>query len=329
MLRHASLYKIAQARNTDTPSHSQVSDFVLGAMQPVSRQRFAELGAIPYLLDLRRGRTLYAAGIDLEQAKQATFLYLHLRGNARSILSMPWEAGPVYPITERGETIYLFSPGRCGSTLLNNILSAAGADSVSEPDIYQAFRSDGYGRLPPWRPVIRYAVRNATQDLMSLFAKRGRPLIIKLRAAACSTPAPILSSANLPPRTIFLTRQFEGWAKSTAQAFNHTPQRIIQHYKRGLDCCAYLLRNSNCHVIRYEDLLEKRDQVRMALGEFLGVEISNEALTEAMDRDSQASSPLNQSILRNRTHWEESRAETIALWKASNLPQLCRDLGLG
>jgi hypothetical protein len=327
MWRLGVLHEIAQARNTDVPSHSRVTDFALGRKRPVPRERCAEFGGVPYLLDFRYARTLYATGIDREQAKQATFLYLHLRNHARGILSVPWEAGPVYP-SDGGQPIFLFSPGRCGSTLLHNILIAAGADSLSEPDIYQAFTCRVYNRLPPLRPLIERATRDATQDLVSLFAERGRPLVIKLRAATCTRPAAILACAGRSPKTIFLTRQFESWAKSASQAFHHPPQRLVLNYKHAVECCAFLRRNSNCHLLHYEDLLENPNKVRAALGEFLGLEIPNEALAGAMDRDSQAETPLDQSILRARTHWEQSRAETIALWRASQLPQFCKDLGL-
>ena len=219
---------------------SHASDFLLDPGRRVTHDELAALKAVPYVVDLRHGRTLYAVGIDVEQARQASFLYFYLRGAAREVLSVPWEWGRVYPRQHRFDTIFLFSPGRCGSTLLNNILVAAGAESVSEPDIYQAFLSRTYLRAPPMRPVLRYAVRNATEDIATLFGTLGRPFIIKLRLELCQVPRAILACGSQPAKSIFLTRRFETWAKSMAQAFDISPQRIILHYKRSLDCYTYL-----------------------------------------------------------------------------------------
>ena len=328
MPRGPVLYDIVEKLNTDDTAGPNVQNFVLGPGRRVYGNDPLWAAVVPYAIDLRRGRTIYATGIDLEEARAAPFLHLFLRAKVHQLLMVPWGYGPLHGSMENVDRIFLFSPGRCGSTLVNAILGLAGANSISEPDVYDAFRSRIFRYLLPLQPAARTAIKNATTDLAALFGESTRPLIIKLRSQICTVAREVLACGSQPPRSIFLTRQFEPWARSTAQAFGYPPGELLIRYREAVDCYRYLVRNSRCHLMRYEDLVEAPEKVCADLGDFLGFNIAADAVKLAMERDSQAGTPLDQKVLRNRSQWADVERETIALWRSSNLPRMCAELGL-
>lgn len=328
MLRAALLYRPLRFGRADQTGDSKSSD-VQPSLPGVSIPRgdLQRLGAIPYVIDMARARSIYALGVDAAAARDSAFTYLYTRQHADGAVSVPWEWGPISP--DRGrEGIFLFSPGRCGSTLVNAALNAAGATSVSEPDIYHVLLSRLYRRVPPIRPIVRKALANATRDLLSVFGSDGQPLIIKLRAQLCAVAPAMLTMPSCRRKTIFLIRHFEPWAKSTMQAFDLPPQRVVDRYSDALKCCDFLRRHSECLVLRYEDLVRDPEAEYARLGGFLGSKLALSNVRAAFERDSQAETPLDRSATRERSGWARQGAEAMRLWQASDLPRLSRALGL-
>jgi hypothetical protein len=93
--------------------------------------------------------------LDLQKLRQAPFSYLYARQEAKTVLLVPWEAGQINHPRAETDPIYLFSPGRCGSTLLHNILLAANISSVSEPDVGGALFSRFYRQYRVMRPLLK------------------------------------------------------------------------------------------------------------------------------------------------------------------------------
>src|SRR4029077_15927316 len=147
-------------------------------------------------------------------AQGAPFYYLHLRRSARTAVTVPWESTPVYRDEHRAP-ILLFSPGRCGSTLLSRILFEAGIANVSEADFYtQATSQFSSSALNPFRRGMRHAVLVMGRDLCAVLSSAG-PTVVKLRAESCRAPGLVIDEHER--RTLFVTRNFENWARSTIQ----------------------------------------------------------------------------------------------------------------
>jgi hypothetical protein len=307
---------VREARHTGRISISGPGDFTLGPLQPLDRAAVTQDPLLPYCLDFLHRRALYVAGIDPKGAQDAPFYYLYLRRNARRVVFVPWEAGPLASGVARAP-VFLFSPGRCGSTLLARILSAGGTANVSEPDFYTqltgALCASPYN---PWRPQIQAAVAAMGTDLAAALDPRQSP-VVKLRAESCRAPELLLQSRE--PRTLFMTRGFEAWARSNGRAFGNPARKTVGKYLRAMTCYAWQKRHSDCHLVRYEDLLAAPLPATQALARFLGRDIAADTVTATMKEDSQDGTPLGQGARPDKPGWERRFDETMALWNSATL----------
>ncbi len=268
--------------------------------------------ALPYCLDLVRRRALYVCGADYRAAQAAAFYYLHLRQTARHILSVPFERLPLSPVSAHGDPVFLFSPGRAGSTLISRVLAEAGVASVSEPDFYTQVASP-FCRSPlnPWRDRIERAMWHLSDDLC---AALGAAPVVKLRAECAAYPELFLRRPHA--KTIVLFRSFESWSRSTAQVFGAGPGKAVGKYLAALRCYDVLRRHSDCHLMRYEEWVHDPQGAAAALGRFLGVTIGSEAVGRALGSHSQAGTPL---IRREKPGWQAKWRGAQALWQSPRL----------
>lgn len=310
---------IRAARRTERISIASPSDFALGAGHPIEPGEASSLGLLPYCLDIVRRRSVYVGGVDVREAQGAPFYYLYLRRNARLVVTIPWQAGELSQNSGRAPVL-LFSPGRCGSTLLSRILFEAGIANVSEPDFYtQATSRWAASAINPLRSTIRRAVHAMGGDLCQALAPSGS-VVAKLRAESCRAPA--LLADPRERRVLFMTRNFADWARSTERTFRNAPAKMIGKYFTALSCYDFLRRNGDCHLIRYEDLNTDPQAVCRDLATFLGHEISATAIDAAMKKDSQEGTPLAQGR-RDETHDSERRlAKTLALWNSDKVKRM-------
>ena len=89
-----------------------------------------------FCCDFPGERVWYTVVPDVAAVFEAAFVYQAQRVNATQILSMPIEALEERESFDDPEPVFVFSVGRCGSTLLSSLLKATGRWSVSEPDIF-------------------------------------------------------------------------------------------------------------------------------------------------------------------------------------------------
>ncbi len=208
--------------------------------------------------------------------------------------------------------MFLFSPGRCGSTLLSRILYGARITSVSELDFYTQvacqFWSSPFN--PARRPFLD-AMWNLSADLSA--ALGGVP-VVKLRAE-CARP-PGLFVRDQASRTLVMFRGFEAWARSTTRVFGAGPHKAVRKYLTALRCYAGLRRRSRCHLMRYEDWLARPAGAAEELGRFLGTPIPPDAVSRALKTDSQEGTPL---AGRSRRSWQASSDATLRLWHSPRL----------
>lgn len=267
---------------------------------------------LPYCFDFGHARALYVTGVDVEQAKAAPFYYLYLRRHAQNVVSVPIEHGSLACVSPVSDPVFLFSPGRCGSTLLSQVLAEANVRSVSEPDFYTQLASLVWSSpLNPARGVFLKAMWNMSDDLST--ALGGAP-VVKLRAECAR--APELFVRQKGARSIVMFRGFEDWARSTARVFGAGPEKAVQKYLAALHCYARLSRISRCQVVRYEDWVADPLAAAEELGRFLGVTIPAEAVRNAASAPSQDSTPL---AGRTRRGWQAKFDGAMQLWGSPRL----------
>lgn len=154
---------------------------------------------LPYCLDLTDRKVLYTSENSIEELMSAPFLYQAQRLKPTKVLVADWEDVPIFPSTESWP-VFVFSPGRCGSTLFHAILRACGHASVSEPDFYTQISYARYNtELPQEAKDLLYRVlEGLTEDLCGGLTNTPRPLFIKLRSECCHDPALITSGLQSP-----------------------------------------------------------------------------------------------------------------------------------
>jgi hypothetical protein len=305
---------IIGATAADVTRSSGLADFPAGPFRTAINPR--QQAAFPCLIDIAKARTLYVPGLDAQRLREAPFANVYARTDAKSVLSVPWEAGPINRPSLKADPMYVFSSGRCGSTLLHNILTAAGVNGVSEPDIATALISPVYGKYPVLRPLLRWATRSYVRDLVSALGDRPGPLVVKLRSQFCRAAEPLLKGSR-ERRTIFMTRDFASWSRSVGQLFRVTPAYLIQEYRRSLKCYAYLRQASQCHFLRYEDLVADPQREMARLSQFLGHDITGQAIDAAMAVGSQKGTRLESVSEKGLARWQAMKDEVDRLWAAS------------
>ncbi|MEI9991596.1 MAG: hypothetical protein WDM86_16320 [Rhizomicrobium sp.] len=314
--------EIKTARRTDRIAISTPGDFLTSTIRPFDRA--GADGLLPYCLDFLRRRSVYVGGVDGEGAQAAPFYYLYLRRNATRVVSVPWESGALAPGEARAP-IFLFSPGRCGSTLLSRLLFEAGIANVSEPDFYtQATTALCASPFNPFRAMVAEAAAAMGADLAAALDPV-RPPVVKLRAESCRAPDLLVRPQER--RTIFMTRGFEAWARSNGRAFRNGAQKSVRKYLTAMSGYAWAKRNGTCHVIHYERLLADPPAEAAALAAFLGRGISAEAVASSMKEDSQKDTPLRRGARSDLPGWERRFDATMVLWNSAKVRR-ARD-GLG
>lgn len=317
--RHILCTDVLGARRTGRISIATVSDFTLGRPRAIVHAEAASQMLLPYCVDFLRRRAIYVGGVDAAQAQQAAFYYLHLRRSARTAVMIPWETTPIYRDESRAP-ILLFSPGRCGSTLVSSILVEAGIANVSEADFYtQATSEFSSSALNPFRRGMRDAVLDMGRDLCAALSGAG-PVVVKLRAEACRAPALIVDPRER--RALFVTRDFESWARSTIRAFRNGPRKAVRKYLTALACRDYLQRHCECLLLRYEELTNAPEGARRALEQFLRVEIPSAALVRAMNKDSQEGTPLARGARGDTPGADDRLEKTLALWNSDKVKRI-------
>jgi hypothetical protein len=140
MIMDTRLFTILDRARHSSAALASVNHFTLDDGQPASAALLIEEpGWTPYCLDDENRRVLFVhtpAHVDLSQA---AFVYSTQFEQAQRALVVPYTAlNAVTAALKAPDTmIFIYSIGRCGSTLMSRILNQLdGMYSLSEPDIF-------------------------------------------------------------------------------------------------------------------------------------------------------------------------------------------------
>src|SRR5215831_19494303 len=105
--------QITKANTADELRESRMGDFATEALRSVRLLPVSEQPAFPCVVDPEQARTLYVPGLDPQKLREAPFSNVYARREAKSVLLVPWEMGPINSRRSDHDPIYVFSPGRC------------------------------------------------------------------------------------------------------------------------------------------------------------------------------------------------------------------------
>jgi len=236
-------------RNKQDLFHTaRMTDFSLSPAVSLKSLNLKRL--VPYASDFSNGDILYAA--TCRSQLDDPFLYVSqfqnadyvARIRARDVLRVATES-------PAGQPTFVFSIGRCGSTLTSNISKALGLPTFSEPDALV-----GPGVFKPDQPDrLVMDVLKASVMSMQHFAGRG-DITIKMRAY--SNIAVGWFTETFPEaRFVFLYRRFEPWVKSYVKAFDLDVETLFFNLSTGVQAHRFLSQNGHLSaLVSYEELTE-------------------------------------------------------------------------
>lgn len=261
------------------------ADFSLGSGREIA---VLPQEATPYCVDFERQCLLCVTTPDI---LDHPFLYQAQREQARTVIRIPYSELPEEDVTPA----LIFSPGRCGSTLLFRILKAIGLPCASEPDYFsqlaQAFARDKSRPAQTYRRFLRSA--------SAILARRlgaSRP-VIKLRAHCNSSPL-LITQAFSSAKVVFLLRERRDWAMSVKRVSPITSARTaVLVLKRALAALDRLAEHHDVRVCHYREFSRPQAGYFRALVSFLGHDrqVAAEVVQAAASRDSQEGTYLARS----------------------------------
>jgi len=262
------------------------------------------LPLVPYAIDPQRGITIYSAKVNLFESLNSTFLYDYLRRNTDYTVSVPISHGNLNQIKKLKLPTFIFSTGRCGSTLFTKITNAHQKLTLSEPDFYTQLSVLPTKILSAKDKLFLF--NHLTADLVDAYqtVNSSDDLFIKLRGECNSLPQ--LFVKNKEQKTIFLSRDFSSWTKSILQHFNNPkikPEVVVNFYIKALRTLDFLVKNSHCTHIRYDQLIDtSNDQSIQLLEQAISCPIDKAKLIQAMSEDSQSGSAVGKDQKKSLDH---------------------------
>jgi len=249
---------------------------------------------VPYAIDPQSRTTIYSAKINIKKSLESAFLYDYLRRNTEIALSAPIDHGNLNQLKDFRIPIFIFSTGRCGSTLLTKIINSHQRITLSEPDFYTQLATLPNEKLSAKDKVFLF--NHLTADLVTAYrnANPTENVFIKLRAECNASP--MLFIRKKTQKTLFLSRDFSSWTKSILQHFNNpkvTPEVIVNFYIKALNALDFLSQNSDCTHLKYDQLIDtSSDNSLQLLERAISCPINKDQLAEVLSKDSQSRSAV-------------------------------------
>ena len=233
-------------------------DFALG--EPLERPGGGHW--TPYALDADLRTLHWSRTPEPAASYDAPFLYLAQYRHADALgtscpLRLP-EAGG-------GRRTFVFSVGRCGSTLLTRMAEAGGLAALSEPDALVALgvRPKGCRERGDklYAPLLDAVIRSSGLDPSAR-------TLVKLRAQH-STPDHLSRIRRALPEAdfVFVFREPRAWARSMVGHFGLDVDRLLALYDGAARACAEALASgAQARVLLFEDMANDGAATATALG---------------------------------------------------------------
>jgi hypothetical protein len=287
-------YDIISRKKKSALALASSADFVLRRLESEEAVPTNWPG-IAYCFSLWRKQLFLTAGGNPASLLQAPFLYIAQFEAAERVIAIPFPRLPEMDLRGPARPVFIFSPGRCGSTLLAALLKAAGAGVLSEPDFMTqlaTLKEDRRFRTNP--QLMPLLIRSG---MASFCAHWGENLVLKLRGR-CNVIADEIAGQFPGALFVVMLRDRLDWARSHYGAFGGKPEALANTYAgtiRMLDTISN--RAAEPVLIHYEDLRANPIETVRRL-QSAGVRLNPDfesAIALIVQRDSQENTPLAKS----------------------------------
>src|SRR4051794_18613884 len=358
--------RIESKRRTKAIAVNSLEDFQYEEGAEIDPRIVVEEATVSlYCLDHEHRRAIFVRTVPEVDLSAAPFFYQAQYAAAQQLIAISYDtlhqlASDVSIEAQR--IILVYSPGRCGSTLVSHALNqGSGVFSFAEPDVHSQLTAirepDGSNGAE-----VSDLVRDCTK-VMCAAARSGGALAwaFKFRSYAMDL-ADLLFHHFPEARVVFVYRNIVGWAASSVRAFGmfepqnlaSSPQSqrllsrlfpLIRKYSEThtttiptmeLLVCRWVSAMQGCldlqqqgvpmFCARYEDLREAPRTVLDAMLDYCGLSVEDTALLDrVVAQDSQAGTSLAQARQSNSVLMPDHVADLHRLLR-SYAPNLTGDL---
>jgi hypothetical protein len=283
-------------------------------------------GWVPYCEDEHTGHLICATGLDATAIAARGLHYAQLRPATKKIAVVPSELVPV-SVQARTKRVYLFSPGRCGSTLLCQVLRAAGVPALAEPGFYLSFLQRARGTTEAQRSGLRTTLAKLEYLLLKPFDDADTVIIKPHPYCSADLDLWLGGERGQPrPLTIALLRRIIPWSHSW-YTFNQTDAvQDVALYIRYLEQLAILKATTNCLLVTYEELVKNPAQVVKHIGQHLDIPVDISKTTTALQIDAHAGDKLWEGKAGPSDGTRETLVNTV--WQIQRPDALIERLGI-
>jgi hypothetical protein len=251
-----------------------------------------------YCLNQGQERALFTICPDNDDLSEAPFFWQAQHQRASHIASIPFERLHEFLGTLPQRPIFIFSIGRCGSTLLSALVRASGARSVSEPDLLTQLALTAVGERKRMSEALRQLLIKSC--VASLAIQRTTPVAIKLRSQ-CNGIAREIAQVFPDGTYVVMMRDRHAWLNSRLRTLGGDPRDLASLYRRGLQTFHELRSlGVNSVMIWYEDMMSDPAGILAQLMSNTpsGSRISD--IQSVLNVDSQAGTALEKNDIRRR-----------------------------
>ncbi|WP_428033902.1 hypothetical protein [Amphritea sp.] len=183
---------------------------------------------------------LYLVDTD-ESAYKAPFLYSEQRDNAIILCDIPTQS--ISGKINQEKITFIFSIGRCGSTLVSKLLSSIGFFDISECDVFT-------------QTGDKDVINTSVYIFQNFNPTNNRKISFKFRSQTNRFIEDYISNFK-DANYIFLYRNKSDWAKSYSGKFNWKEGELTYTYTTGYNCLKKLKSSiKNLQIINYDKLIK-------------------------------------------------------------------------
>jgi hypothetical protein len=268
-------------------------DFITEINNTIEPDKFNRK-AIPAIIDWKNDIIFLSDTANDEEIEKIPFFYQWQRGNIKELYSIPFSQYRKINIEKKSvKPFFVFSIGRCGSTLLVNLCKSLGKKTISEPDYLADIKNricenqtkENISRILQWNT-------NLFSDLF------GKTPLIKLRGSSIND-IEIFVDTFPDSQYIFMLREPIAWAKSNMKAFNDSPKELAEYLKQGVESYdKFIQLGIKPNLIWYEDLVnDPSETLQSIFNDSSLINSKKEMILEVMSKDSQEGSSISQGQL--------------------------------
>lgn len=325
--RPTHIFNILARSKPSELSVSSYADFQTRLIRVVDTLPAAAAG-LPYAVNWANERMISVITDNDKMAITRPFLYQYQYQNARTVISIPFEELKQYEYIGSMRPTFVFSIGRCGSTLLSSLMKALGHCSISEPDIFTVLaKLTAQERQLVGPQALQMLIRRATEA----FVRQGDGEVsIKLRSH-CNTIAWPMVKAVPESQIVFILRDRISWVKSRYRVFGEDPRVLAKMYGAGIRTYDELCRlGGHPKLIWYEELVHDPISVLRKIGVGIGLEEEriSALVNDVLTKDAQEGTAVARSRFNERRLSEEMLRDFELEWSAIVPRQLIEQHGL-